>query len=80
MASRLSSFKHCPLDGQGIPLRGLSPLDQPETRPFPEGDFDPSDAERMNAGTGVVVAFVGLMIDLDAVGLDLGFQLALLRQ
>ena len=63
-----------------MPLCRLAPLDQPETRAVLESDLDPGDAERMNAGTGVVVAFVGLMIDLDAVGLDLGFQVALFRQ
>ena len=45
-----------------------------------ESDLDPGDAQRMSAGTGVVVASVGLVLDLDAVGLVLGFQVAPLRQ
>jgi len=63
-----------------MPLRGLAPFDQPKTRAVLEGDLDPGDAERMNAGTGVVVASIGLILDLDAVGLDLRFQVAPLRQ
>ena len=45
-----------------------------------EGDLDPGDAEWMNAGTGVVVASGGLVLDFDIIGLDLGFQVAPLSQ
>ncbi len=80
MAFRICFFKYRPLDGHRIPRRPLTPLDQPKTRTVFESDLDPGDTERMNAGTGVVIAFVGLMVDLDAKGLDLGLQVALLRQ
>jgi len=63
-------------------FRCLAPLDQakPWTGAAVEGDLDPGDAERMDAGARVVVAPVRLMLDLDAVGLDLGFQVAALRK
>ena len=44
------------------------------------GDLDPGNTERMDAGAGVVVAPVGLVFDLDPLGLDLRFQGAPLRQ
>ena len=42
------------------------------------GDFDPRNLLRMDSGAGVAVASVWLALDLDAVGPDLGFQIALL--
>ena len=71
-----------PLNGQRMTIHRLAPLDQTKSRTMAafKCDLDPGNAERMNAGAGVVVAPVGLMLDLDAVGLDLRFQVTALRQ
>ncbi len=63
-------------------LRRLAPLNQPKLRASAaiESDFEPGNAQRVDAGTGVVIVPVGLVLDLDAFGLDLGFQVSSLRQ
>ena len=37
-------------------IQYLAPLDQPELRAVIEGDLEPRDAERVDAGADVVVA------------------------
>lgn len=80
MQANYISSDLCPLDGQRIPIRRLSPLHQPKVRAAVEGDLDPGYAERMDAGAGVVVAAIGLMLDFDPLGLDPGFQVTPLSQ
>ena len=60
----------------------LAPLDQPKLRVVAaiKSDFEPGNAQRVDAGTGVVVAPVGLVLDLDAFRLDPGFEVAPLSQ
>jgi len=65
-----------------MPFRCLPPLDQAKSRTMAAFKLHlySGNAERVDAGTGVVVAPVGLMLDLHAVCLDLGFEVAALRQ
>lgn len=56
-----------PLDGQHIPLRSLPPFHHPNLRAAIESDLNPCDA---------VVDPVGLMLDLDALGLNFEDQVA----
>lgn len=64
-------FKYHPLDSQCISFNRIKPFDKRKSQVLFKNYFDSGDAIRMNTGTAVVVASVGLVFDLDAVRLYL---------